>query len=470
MIPELLKKCPGFVEKSIRKVYGSIPYERMLGSTFRYMYEFLQVSQWWMRKQQEEYQMFELAKLLRHAYENVPYYKNVFDERGLKPADIQSFHDLKQLPFLTRDIIIKNREKLIARNYSKWEYRMVTTGGTSGIPMEFTERRRYSAAREWAFIASLLKAVNYNAYERNRSVLLKGYKPIGNYYEYRGLQLVLSPNLMAENNMDSYLKKISRFNADFIQAYPSAAGLLAGYIIRNNIKFESARLKAVICGSETISKDQRKKIEKAFGVRVYSHYGHSEKACLAGECEYSDNYHIVPEYGYTEIISDDNIDVSGEDETGEIVCTGFNNYVMPFIRYRTGDLALNTNSNCICGRSHKLLKSILGRAQDFFISENGEKLSFIFADYPLWHIKDRISAYQYIQSEPGNVLLYIEHAGVIASGDMKTLLSEFKKWYPSLNLSIRIVNKIERTRSGKFRYLVQRLPVNSFSALYNKER
>ena len=99
----LIRKAPPWIKKPIKYVYGLIPYEKRLGRVFWDTYNFLQESQWWSKEQLEEYQIRQLEKLLKHAYENVPYYRKVFDERGLKPKDIQDFDDLKKLPYLTKD-------------------------------------------------------------------------------------------------------------------------------------------------------------------------------------------------------------------------------------------------------------------------------------------------------------------------------------------------------------------------------
>ena len=194
--------------------------------------------------------------------------------------------------------------------------------------------------------------------------------------------------------MDLYLDLIKKFDPDFIQAYPSSISVVSDYIIENKLNFRWKNLKAIICASENIYDFQRFKIEQAFGVRVYSFYGHSEKACIGGECEKSNYYHLQREYGYTEL------NATKEDEVSEIVATGFNNYAMPFIRYKTCDMAINTNEACSCGRNYKLIKRVEGRKQDYFIDKNGCKKNFIWSDYSLWKVKDKIFAYQYIQNEP----------------------------------------------------------------------
>jgi len=97
------KSLPYPLKQGLKYVYGAIPLPIRYGKVFRETYAFLQESQWWSRERLEEYQLQKLSKLLYHAYENVPYYRKVFDERGLKPTDIRDFKDLQMLPYLMND-------------------------------------------------------------------------------------------------------------------------------------------------------------------------------------------------------------------------------------------------------------------------------------------------------------------------------------------------------------------------------
>ena len=92
-----VNSLPYPIKQGAKYIYGSIPPRFRYSKVFWNTYNFLEKSQWWNKEKLEEYQMQQLEKLLHHAYENVPYYKKVFDERGLKPKDIQDFNDLKKL-------------------------------------------------------------------------------------------------------------------------------------------------------------------------------------------------------------------------------------------------------------------------------------------------------------------------------------------------------------------------------------
>jgi phenylacetate-CoA ligase len=462
MLKELIKSCPGFIEKPARYIHASIPDYIRCGKIFRNQYKFLKQSQWWTKEQHEEYQMVQLNRLLEHAYKNVPYYTRVFDERGLKPKDIKSFSDLKKLPYLTREIIKDNLKDLVARNYNPKKLKVDSSSGTIKTPVNFYIEPKVVKALEWAFISRLWSCVGYNAKKINRCVIIRGNIPQNGVYEYKGRDLILSSYRMTEENMRRYIELMESFNPDFIQAYPSSIHLISKYILRNNIKLNLLKLKCILCSSENLYEDQKPEIENAFGVRVYNHYGHSEQACLAGWCEQRDYFHIQSEYGYTEIINEFGQDVCGEEEVGEVVATGFNNYVMPFIRYRTGDLVVNTNEKCSCGRNYKLIKKIEGRSQEFLVDEALTLMPASWAVFATKCIREKISGFQYVQNQPGKLVLNIQYHEIILDEEIKVVRKVFHSYYPGIELEINFVEHIERTIRGKYKYLVQRLDVEKY--------
>ncbi len=444
------------VKRPVKNLYNLLPDEKRLGSHFSKTYDFLEKSQWWSREQHESYQMQQLKKLLEHAYKNVAYYRRLFDERWIKPYSIQDFNDLKQLPFLTRELIQENLRELVAANYSKKDITAVTTGGSTSLPLEFYEDRRQAELQQKAFVAHQWSRVGYDRTKRNRIVILRGI-PIRGTYEYNGNNLILSSYRMTRENIGNYLELINRFDPHFLHVYPSTIALLSNYIVENGVRLNLPNLKSILTSSEKIYEHQKIQIEKVFGVRVFDLYGHAEHSCLAAECEKSRFYHLVDEYGYTELIGANGTIVDRDGEIGELVCTGFNNYVVPFIRYRTGDLAVNCIEKCSCGRSYKLLKRIEGRVQEYLVDNTGSAITFTCSDDALWRVKDKIRAYQYVQDLPGIVRLRISTGADFSNHDVEMVKEDFLQFYSTFKIDIELVNSIERTPHGKSKYLVQNI-------------
>ena len=432
--------------------------------TFRDTYKFLQKSQWWSREQLEEYQLQQLGKLLIHAYENVPYYRKVFDERGLKPRDIQDFSDLQKLPFLTKEIVRDNLNDLKARNYSADKFEYVTTGGSTGIPLGFYYEKGVSRAKEWAFMKTQWDRVGYHF--RDKCVILRGNvvesADKGKFWESSlfGRWLILSTYHMTDGNLPKYIEKIREFKPKFIQAYPSAITILARFMRENNIE-PFPTVKAILCGSENLYPAQRELLEETFQCRVYSWYGNSEQVVLASECEKSTFYHIFPEYGFVELIGNDGKTVIKENEMGEIVATGFNNFIFPFIRYRTGDLGVYTYQKCTCERSYSLLKSVEGRLQELVVTK-GKGLvtltALIFAQH--FEAFSRVKEMQLVQEREGELVVKIAPTPQYSENDQQEILSKMQKAVGnSLDINFEYVDHIPRTQRGKYRFLIQKLPI-----------
>ena len=121
MIPALkriLKSAPAFVVKPLRRAWGSLPDELKYGRAFREAVAFLKESELWDEHRLIAFQEERLRQLMKHVYAHVPYYRRIFEKRGLSPRDIHKIDDLKKLPYLTREIVIKEKRNLLATNVS----------------------------------------------------------------------------------------------------------------------------------------------------------------------------------------------------------------------------------------------------------------------------------------------------------------------------------------------------------------
>lgn len=467
-----IKKLPYAIQQPFRYLYGAIPFSYRSGKAFRNKYKLLQDSQWWSREKHQQYQMNQLEKLLNHAYLYVPYYKRIFDERGLKPKNIQSFEDLKQLPFLTKDIIRNNMQDLIAQNYQKSKLEYATTGGSTGIPLEMYHDKRLRHANEWAFMLTQWKRVGYKM--GDRCVVLRGNVLAADsreqYWQYNPVYkyLVMSSYHISDETWPLYVDKIREFKPAFIQAYPSVISILARFMRENNIS-HFPTIKAILCGSENLYPSQRKILEEVFRCRVYSWYGHTELAVLAGECEKNTNYHIFSEYGIVELVDKNSEPLTCEDDDmGEIIATGFNNYVMPFIRYRTTDLAVPSIVKCECGRNYPLLKKIEGRLQELIVTKDKRFITLtalIFAQH--FEAFSKVKTMQLVQEKEGEIIVNIVKNSTYSYEDEKEILKKMQLAVgrDSLQISFNYIDEIQRSKSGKHLFLIQKLPLQSWRTL-----
>ena len=460
----LIRKAPPWIKKPIKYVYGLIPYEKRLGKVFWDTYNFLQESQWWSKEKLEEYQMKELNKLLHHAYANVPYYRKIFDEKGLKPKDIQDFNDLQLLPYLTKEDVRNNFNDLMAKNLPKSMFQYVSTSGSTGIPLQFYEEKEVTGSREMAFHWRMRSWIGYSFTDKcavlRGNVVEKSERNKRAWWEYDPVDklLILSLYDMTEENLFKYVKKLNEFQPKFIQAYPSGITILARFMREHDIELIYP-IKAILCGSENLYSSQREMLEETFKCRVFSWYGLTEKAVLAGECEKSTYYHIFPEYGVTELIRSDGSLVNHEGGVGEIVGTGFNNYAVPFIRYKTGYLAVYTQRKCSCGRNYQLIEKVEGRLQEFIVAEDDHLIPL--GDMQIFFVFDNVKQFQFYQDKEGEVVFKIVKKDTYTEEDTSHILrSLYDRMGDSVKVYIEFVDKIPRTDRGKYRFLIQKLSVN----------
>ncbi|MFA7563277.1 MAG: phenylacetate--CoA ligase family protein, partial [Methanoculleus sp.] len=180
---------------------------------------------------------------------------------------------------------------------------------------------------------------------------------------------------------------------------------------------------------------------------------------LAGECEENTHYHIFPEYGIVELIGRDGQPVRNPGAMGEVVATNLTNYVCPLIRYRTMDVAVATESQCPCGRPYPLLEKVEGRLQEFIVTRNGHLISITPINYES-DAFENIQHFQMYQEERGELIMKIVRKPAYTGKDTEELIRELQ-WQlgDEVNVHIRFVDAIPRTKGGKFRYLIQNLPI-----------
>jgi phenylacetate-CoA ligase len=438
-------------------VNGSVLTTVIYYKNYRKTYSFLQKSQWWAQERLEQFQLAQLHKLLHHAYDNVPYYRKIFDSLNLHPNMICSFNDLQKLPFLTKDIVKKQIHDLQATNFSKHRIETISTGGSTGLPLTFYIERGVSLVTYLAFYRSFLE--NIDCRFTDRYVFLVGNTRPWSHQLFRRI-LLLSSFASSDETLSLYVKKIYTHKPRFIVAYPSAITLLARFMKKNNSPSFPV-LKAIICSGETLHDWQKNFLEDIFHCNVYAYYNQREQTVFAATCEENNGYHIFPEYGITELIGTDGKPVKNEGELGEIVGTGFTNYNFPFIRYRTGDFGTYTTKTCACGRHYQLLKNIQGRLQEFIVVKTGQLIPVTGLYGLIAHCTDHVREYQIYQETPGAIIVRIKKDEGYTKKDNDLIQDSFQKRLgEKISIKLVYVDSIPRTISGKCQFLIQKIPIN----------
>lgn len=413
---------------------------------------FLESSERWSRKEIEQYQLEQLRKIVAHAWGNTAAYRARMEEAGVSPESIRSLDDARRLPLVTRCDIRDHLAEFTAAS-SGAEY--VTTGGSSGIPLGFY-RNRGAFARELASKAHQYHRVGWR--EGDRQLVLRGLTidtPGHIEFVEKFEELRCSSYHLTDEHMERYYRRALEYQPKWLRCYPSAGFLFARFLEERGWRIPS--ITGVLCASENLYDGQRELLEKVFG-RVFSHYGHYELAVLAGYCEHEPAYHVLPQYGYAELIDAAGRPVTTPGAVGEIVATSFLMYASPFIRYRTGDLALLKSFGCAkCGRPYQVWERIEGRLQEFVQTRDGRLISMTAINMHDGTF-DHVRQFQFRQSEPGKVTLqYVPRASCDSAALTLMRARLLDKFGNDVELELIPVEAIPLTARGKHRFLIQEL-------------
>lgn len=411
------------------------------GGTFGKILKTLNESEFYSAQQLDELQNRKLSALVEHCCKNVPYYTEMFERLNLKPEDIRTKEDLAKLPYLDKQTVRKNYNQLIARNKPRLFSSVAETSGTTGTPSKFL-RDYYSVNFENAALWRFREAVGGN---RANRVILRGdiivpveqnSPPFWKEYPFNR-ELYLSSYHISPENAESYYRKMIEFGTETIYAFPSSVYLLAKYFYGIGKKIA---LKAVFTSSENISDRQRRLVEEVFMCKIYDWYGQVERVSAIGQCE-KGTYHIIEDYSITETI-----------DTGhgiELVGTNLNNYIMPLLRFRTGDLIMLGEHRCSCGRNFREISRIQGRSLEYILTPEGNKISLFLVTDTL-DFDDHVSEAQFIQVKQGEIIVNIVKGEKYSAADRLKIIRDIKEHTsPDMVVTLNEVDALIRGANGK---------------------
>lgn len=369
---DVFSKRPQLLSGLLGALASQVPQGLRYGAEFRRMRRFLRDSQWWSRERLEAYQLERLRDTVAYAQENVPYYRDAFARARVSVEDLRTLADIRRFPTIDKETVLENYDRLLSPRLEGQQLMPYCTGGTtgSGVILLFEERFRQ---REQAFVWRLWNEVGYSGRMFAAILQHRECPPDLNdglwYLDRVSNAIVLSAHRLGADTVGRYLEALDSHRPRVLIAYPSLAWLLVNYARESGR--EQFPLDLVLCGSETLYDFQRAALESFFEAPVRIHYGHVESCALFGYCRHSNLYHVQMEYGLTEILRDDDTEAEAG-EVGEVVATGFDNYAMPLIRFRTRDFAEVSKRSCACGRAFPMVERIQGRDSDFLRTPTGQ--------------------------------------------------------------------------------------------------
>lgn len=430
----------------------------------RYL-ESLDATQWLQPSELRELQDEKLRRLIRHAYRNVPYYRERLQRAKLRPEDIRGQADLYKLPLLSKEEI---RERLyfdiLSENHDKSQVLKVTTSGSTGEPFVcFVDRAQLEF--RWA---ATLRSQEWTGYSFGDRCARLWHQTLGMNREQivkERLDAVLSRRLhipvfeMSDKNLAAMVAKLVAWQPVLLDGYAEALDFLAHWLKGHGEL--GLRPKALMSSAQTLPAASRALIEESFGCKVFDKYGAREFSGLAYECDAHEGHHVVGEGYILEILR--NGEPAAPGERGEVVVTDLNNTCLPFIRYRIGDLAIamDATNPCRCGRGLPRLGDIEGRVQAIIQGTDGRYVPGTFFAHYLKEFDHALSRYQVVQQERGAIRFRIVKGGRYSEEALQEILATFRHYLGAdLKIEVEHVDNVELGRTGKRLASVSTLPVD----------
>ena len=433
-------------------------YRRGNDQIIRKQYEFLLSSEHWPPEKFRQYQGEQFRKLLRLAFSQVPYYRDLQKKLGCAPEDFKEPEDIRLLPVLEKSQLRGHEHLFLNESIDLKKCTKGFTSGTTGTPINLSETRE-SFSRRWGFVARLRHWAGVNNPLHPKRAQFTGRNIVPNRQDKRcqvywrwnrpGNSLLLSTTHISPETAPHYVAALKSFAPELIDGYPSAMLVIARVVRRLGLELPSP--KAIIVSAETLLPEHRRELEVAFSCRVHNQYSSSEPSCFWGDCEYG-VMHENPEYGISEIIDANGKPVQAG-ESGEVLTTSFLNPLMVLIRYRLGDVAVKgPGTLCACGRAMPRLQGIEGRMDDIlFTPERG----YVGRLDPVFKGLGAIIEAQIIQENLNQVrVLLVPDAGYNDEMEAHLTKNLQAKLGESVKLAVERVNQIPRGPNGKFRSVV----------------
>jgi len=398
-----------------------------------------------------------LRQLVRHAYDNVPYYRRLFDDAGVKPADIRGLSDLERIPITTKATLqALGGSEMLARGISPSKLIVRETNGSTGVPLKVRRQRMeqllpvfflWRVRRELGLRGGLRVTflTKFGPSSSSRSFGNRARKWV---QTLAGLQTWRRVSCTAP--IDEVARQVEESNPDVIGGYASVLNRLAGHLGDGQTK---VRPRLIVSVAEQLTPTMRARIEKVFGAPVRDTYAGYELGIIAWECPKGGTYHVCDDNVIVEVLRENADSAVEPGESGELIGTSLHFAAMPIIRYRLGDIVTRGPAQCACGSPFTTLTAIQGRMNDFFPLADGRVLHPYLIGTAVWHPSVKwMHQYQVIQQRRDRVLMRIVPLREPDAADIAEL--ERVIWDvlgPKVELALEFVDDIPAEPNGKFR-------------------
>lgn len=333
--------------------------------------------------------------MVKFAIEKIPFYQGYYREQGFQLFDLKSYDDIKKIPIINKSMLlavpIEQRSAMLKGSF------VANTGGSSGHPLSFYKTKDLKV-KEMAYFHYMWSTLGYK--KSDVRLHFVGRSHLNGSLSYNLIENSIQADVYTP--FDKILSQLEGLGCiiKFLHGYPSVLYEFALYCESHQTEYKASGLDKTLKGafmkSEFPHPMYRQKIEEVFGIKTFSHYGHTEVCALAGELHDAFKYDVLQSYGYVAVR-----EVDGE---RHIVTTTYDNFASPLIQYDTEDSV----SDCMFDDG--LLAAFQmsgGRSGEYIVDKAGKKLSLTGVIFGNHHkLFDYCSQIQIAQSEHGKATVY----------------------------------------------------------------
>lgn len=416
-------------------------------------------------KDQRAIQQQRLQRILTHAYDTVPFYRQRFDDAGFRSSDARVDRPLP-LPILKRDDLREGGESLRSNAYQLKDLRQAGSSGTTSTPIQFY--RDIESLRDKSAIQMQLNS--WTGFDEGDRVLLLwgAHRDLVShpswrwrFYEETLLRRIPAPSGMINDEiLERFRERYEALRPKVLYAYSTVLAAFAAYMVKHGMKHRPA---VIIATAEVMNDENRRLIESTFGIPLTMHYGSRELGMIASECSQHQGLHF---HRWSSYIEFDPIGDTPDGPAYRLLITDLLNYGQPFIRYDTGDCVTLGSQQCACGRPFPLVSKILGRVCEGIVLPDGGIIPGITLGTQMaqmGHTFRAIAQVQFVQKSLEHI-----HLRYAVKGNETSKQSELSSICTAIdalmnqpmNWSLEQVADIPRERSGKIRLCVSELPAS----------
>jgi phenylacetate-CoA ligase len=415
---------------------------------------FLAESERWERGRLDELRDQKLVRLVEHAYAKSPYYRQMMDDRGVRPADVRGLADLPKLPILTKDVLRERAADLRLRGDVPVE--TTSTGGTTGNPIKVVRDRAGSVWQRGCYWRGFgwggLRLGDPFVQLFGGTLGVASKRPLDRAKSWFSGKHFLPAFELGPHNAGEYLEAIRASGARFLVGYTSAVYLLASHAERRG---DRIHLDAVFPTAEPLLDNWSETIARAFGAKVMPYYGCGEVQSLGYTCPDAGEavYHTCDEHSVIEVETPG----GGAALTGEgpFLVTDLDNHALPLLRYRNGDAGALAPPGCRCGRTLGRITRIDGRVNDVLYKTSGDAISGAIGPHA-FKMVDGVEQFQIIQRRRGQITINIVRLPGYAPAVEEPKIDRIFRQHlgADADIEIRYVDAIPRTAAGKARFII----------------